>query len=148
MNTQVQSTEIKKKNKTTTTQKCQKDIFNLTEKYCSIHCYLLLRWDITVRREAAGVYQPSNNTTERDPETHWQSCTQCEEGTIMTLGRCFFFFFYLKVVFFTVNIYSFFFNNNKTADKDRFKKLFLSVRKCLTHTLSWCLVRIRSWLLY
>lgn len=54
----------------------------------------------------------------------------------MTLGRCFFLFFYLKVVFFTVNIYSFFFNNNKTADKDRFKKLFLSVRKCLTHTLS------------
>lgn len=148
MNTQVQSTEIKKKTTTTTTQKCQKDIFNLTGKYCSIHCYLLLRWDITVRREAAGVYQPSNNTTERDPETHWQSCTQCEEGTIMTLGRCIFFFLSKSCIFHCQYIFFFFFNNNKTADKDRFKKLFLSVRKCLTHTLSWCLVRICSWLLY
>lgn len=49
-----------------------------------------------------------------------------------------FFFFYLKAVFSTVNIYSFFFNNNKTADKDCLKN-YLCVQKC--HT------RIRSWLL-
>lgn len=38
------------------------------------------------------------------------------------------FFFYLKAVFFTVNIYSFFFNNNKTADKDCLKN-YLSVSR-------------------
>lgn len=145
MNTQVQSTEIKK---TTTTQKCQKDIFNLTGKYCSIHCYLLLRWDITVRREAAGVYQPSNNTTERDPETHWQSCTQCEEGTIMTLGRCIFFFFLSKsCIFHCQYIFFFFLITIKLLTKTALKNYF-SVSGNVSHTLSWCLVRICSWLLY
>lgn len=29
-----------------------------------------IRWDVTVRKEAARVYQQSHSATERDPETH------------------------------------------------------------------------------
>jgi len=47
-----------------------------------------LRWDVAVSREAAGVYQPGNSTTARDPETHWQSYTQCKDGAMKTLRRC------------------------------------------------------------
>lgn len=31
---------------------------------------LWLRWDVTVGRKAAGVYQQSNSATERNPETN------------------------------------------------------------------------------
>ena len=92
---------------------------------------LWLRWDVAVGREAAGVYQQSNGATERNPEAHWQGHTQCEDGKIKTLRQRF--FFYLKAVFSTVNIYSFFFNNNKTADKDCLKNYF-SVSRNVSHT--------------
>lgn len=29
-----------------------------------------IRWDVTVRKEAAGVHQQSHSATERDPEAH------------------------------------------------------------------------------
>lgn len=35
-----------------------------------IPVFLCVRWDVTVRTEAARVYQQSNSAAKRDPETH------------------------------------------------------------------------------
>ncbi len=65
---------------------------------------LWLRWNVAVRGEAAGVYQQSDDATERDSETYRQSCTKFEGSKMKSLRQA---FLYLKAVFSTVNIYSF-----------------------------------------